>query len=359
MKYPIYKPYLKGNVKKYINDCIDSTWISSKGKYVSLFEEKVANYVEAKYASSVFNGTIALHLALLTLGIGKGDKVIVPDFTYIATANAVKYVGAEPILVDVSKDDWNITLSEIRRVFTNEVKAIIVVDIFGTQPRDLEQISNFAKKNNIYLIQDSAESLGSKYKWMQVGAFSDITTLSFFGNKTITTGEGGMLLTNNSDLYMKMEVLKNQGNSSTRRYYHDVLGYNFRMTNIQAAIGLSQIELIDEILEKKAKVIDLYKKYLSGIVEFQKVNEVCSSSNWLISIIPNEDKDILAKRLDEASIETRPFFQPVSSMPFYEEVNNPISYFLGEKGISLPSYPYLEEDDIKLICDIIKEKRGK
>lgn len=359
MKYPVYRPYLKGNIKKYVNDCIDSTWISSKGKYVSLFEDKVSEYCGVKYSSSVFNGTVALHLALLALGLSKGDKVIVPDFTYVASANAIKYVGAEPILVDVSKDDWNITLSEIRRVFTKDVKAIIVVDMFGTQPGELEEISKFAKNNNVYLIQDSAESIGSKYKGKQVGAFSDITTLSFFGNKTITTGEGGMVLTNNSELFTRIEVLKNQGNSSTRRYYHDVLGYNFRMTNIQAAIGLSQIELIDEILEKKAKVIDLYKKYLSEIVEFQKVNEKCSSSNWLVSIIPNEDKDILAKRLDEASIETRPFFQPVSSMPFYEEADNSISYFLGEKGLSLPSYPDLEEDDIKLICDIIKEKRGK
>lgn len=358
MNYPIYKPYLKGNTRKYVDECIDSTWISSRGRFVNLFEEKVAEYCGVRYASSVFNGTVALHLALLASNIGKGDEVIVPDFTYIATANAVKYVGAEPIIVDVAKDDWNIPLSEIKRVYNEKVKAVIVVDVFGTPPKELKEIKKFTEEKGIYLIQDSAESLGSKYEGKGLGNYSDVTTLSFFGNKTITTGEGGMVLTNNKDIYDKMEVLKNQGNSKTVRYYHDILGYNFRMTNIQAAIGYSQMEIIDEILYKKMQVMNWYKEFLQDIVEFQKVDNNIISSNWLVSVILKDNKDEIAKVLNSSEIETRPFFQPISSMPFYNKQNNEISYYLAQNGLSLPSYPELNKNDIKYICEKIIESRG-
>lgn len=358
MKYPVYKPYLKENTKMYVNECIDSTWISSKGKFINLFEESIANYCNIRYSSSVFNGTVALHLALLALGIGEGDEVIVPDFTYVATSNAVKYVGAKPILVDVSSEDWNITLDEIKSIYNDKVKAIIVVDMYGTQPKELKEISEFAKTKGLYLIQDSAESLGSRYNGYNVGKYADVTTLSFFGNKTITTGEGGMVLTNNKDIYDKIETLKNQGNSKTVRYFHDVLGYNYRMTNIQAAIGYSQMEIVDEILEKKNIVINLYKEFLGDIAEFQRFNDNCKSSNWLVSIILRDNREEVVNRLNNVGIETRPFFQPISSMPFYEACDNPTTYYLAKKGLCLPSYPELVKEDIKFICDNIKESVG-
>ncbi len=358
MKYPIYKPYLEGNIKTYVNKCIDSTWISSKGEFITQFEKGIADYCNIKYATSVFNGTVALHLALASLEIGKGDEVIVPDFTYIATANAVKYVGATPVFTDVESTDWNISLDNIKRVYNKNVKAIIVVDIYGTQPKELREISEFAKENGVFLIQDSAESLGSKHYGFNIGHYADLTTLSFFGNKTITTGEGGMVLTNNKELYEKMNILKNQGNSKEVRYFHDILGFNFRMTNIQAAIGTSQLELIDEILDKKRKIIDMYKKYIGDIVEFQKVDNYSISSNWLVSIIPKTDKNVLIEKLENAGVETRPFFQQISSMPFYKKVENKNTIFLSKAGISLPSYPELEEEDIKYICSIIRECGG-
>lgn len=359
MKYPVYKPYLKENTKIYVNECIDSTWISSKGKFVNIFEENIAAYCNIQYASSVFNGTVALHLALLALEIGEGDEVIVPDFTYIATANAVKYVGAKPILVDVSIDDWNITLEEIKKVYNNKVKAIIVVDMYGTQPKELKEISDFAKENGIYVIQDSAESIGSRYYGHNIGEYADVATLSFFGNKTITTGEGGMVLTNNKSIHEKVEILKNQGNSKSIRYFHDMLGYNYRMTNIQAAIGCSQLEIIDEILERKLLIFNLYKELLEGVVEFQKTDDDRISSNWLVSVVLKDMSEEIFHSLNDVGIETRPFFQPISSMPFYETCDNPITYHLAQKGLSLPSYPELEKDDIRFICNKIKESVGK
>lgn len=358
MRYPIYKPYLPENTKKYVNDCIESTWISSKGKYVRLFEEAVENFCGVKYASSVFNGTVALHVALVALDIGPGDEVIVPDFTYIATANAVRYTGASPILVDVSRDDWNITLEEIEKAYNERVKAIIVVDIYGLQPKNLDKIRSFANEKGIYLVQDAAESFGSIYKKQHIGAVADITTLSFFGNKTITTGEGGMVLTNHEGLRSKIEVLKNQGNSKTVRYFHDVLGYNYRMTNIQAAIGLAQMEVVHEILQKKQAVLDAYQALIGDFVCFQEIDADRVSSNWLVSVILQKNRDDLMDNLQKEGIETRPFFHPISSMPFYERRDNPVAYQISAQGISFPSYSELTKQDIEWICKKIRQGIG-
>lgn len=359
MIYPVYEPYITNKTKDYVNDCIDSTWISSKGKYVERFEEMISNYCGVKYGVSVFNGTVALHLALLALDIGPGDEVIVPDFTYIASANAVRYVGATPVLVDVSREDWNIKLEDIKNAFTEKTKAIMIVDVYGAQPKELDLIAKFAKEKNVYLVQDSAESLGSTYSGNHIGNYSDVSTLSFFGNKTVTTGEGGMVLTNNEGLYKKMKKIRNQGNSETERYYHDILGYNFRMTNIQAAIGCSQMEEVDSILAKKKEIFDTYKKELQGVVEFQDLDEKQTSSYWLVSGLISVDRTSLMAKLDEHGIETRPFFKAVSSMPFYDDENNPNTRYLSENGISFPSYPGLTIDDVKFICKKIKECVGE
>ena len=354
MKYPVYIPQIGTKEKEYVNDCLDSTWISSKGKYVDLFEEKIAHYTGAKNAIAVFNGTVALHLALAVLEITEGDEVIIPDFTYIASANAVLYVNAKPILVDVCIDSWNITLSEIKKHTTTKTKAIIITDIYGTPP-EMDEILAYAKQNNIAVIADSAESLGAAYKDKKTGNIADISTFSFFGNKTVTTGEGGIITTNNSKYDALLRKLKNQGNHESIRYYHDVLGYNYRMTNIQAAIGYAQMERIDETIAKKQAIYGWYYENLKDFVRFQKIPEYITSSYWMVSFVlpENINRNELMTFLDSHEIETRPFFMPIHEMPFYEKADNPNTIKISKQGINVPSYPQLTKNDVDLISNKI------
>lgn len=354
MKYPIYIPEITLKEKENVIDCLDTTWISSKGKYIQQFEQKIANYIGVKKAISIHNGTVALHLALLSSGIKKGDEVIVPDFTYIATANAVLYIGAKPVLADVDPKTWNITANNIKSAITKKTKAIITTDIYGLPP-EMDDIIKIAKKHNLIVIEDAAESLGAVYKNRMAGSLADIATLSFFGNKTITTGEGGMVLTNNQEIAEKAAKIKNQGISETIIYFHDILGYNYRMTNIQASIGCAQIERISSILARKQNIYYKYKENLEDYVIFQKINKHFKSSHWMVGFLLKDKKqrDGLIKYLADFEIETRPFFYPVHKMPFYKTKNNPISTDLSERGICVPSYPMLNEEDINYITSKI------
>jgi perosamine synthetase len=361
MKYPIYRPEITNKEKEYVMDCLTSTWISSKGKYINIFENLLTEYTGSNYAITVFNGTIALHLAMLTLRIKSGDEVIVPDFSYIASANCVKYVGATPILVDVDKKTWNITLDHIEEKITKKTKAIIPVDIFGN-PVDIDPIRKIAQENNLFIIEDAAEAIGATINGKMAGTLADIGTYSFFGNKTITTGEGGAILTNNKEHYKRASKIKNQGNSDTLRYFHDTLGYNFRMTNIQAALGSAQIERITEIILKKKKINQWYNQYLNkDHVTYQEITLNSQSSYWLVSILleDEEKREDLAKFLDNQGIETRPFFKPIHEMPHYsikgdfENTNE-----LSKRGISLPSYHTLEKNDVRLISEKINDNLG-
>ncbi|MBP7496665.1 MAG: DegT/DnrJ/EryC1/StrS aminotransferase family protein [Bacteroidales bacterium] len=354
MKYPVYIPDLTEKESDNVNDCLKSTWISSRGKYIDEFEKSMCNFTGCKNALAVSNGTVALHLALLALDIKRGDEVIVPDFTYIATANAVLYVGATPVFADVDPYSWNITAQTIRKLITPKTKAIIVVDVYGC-PVDIDSIIDIAVENNIFIIEDAAESLGATYKNRKAGNLGHISTLSFFGNKTITTGEGGMVLTNNKKLADKIAQLKNQGNSNSIRYFHDVLGYNYRMTNIQAAIGCAQMERIDKIIQRKTDIFNFYKKRLLNKVVFQSIDSNTSSSYWMIAfkVKDKATKDGLMKHLELCGIETRPFFFPVSDMPFYSKTNTPISKELSETGVIVPSYPSLSDEDLIFITEKI------
>ena len=356
MKYPIYIPDISGNEKEYVYDCLDSTWISSLGKYIDKFEEMMCVYTGVKYAVSVHNGTEAIHLALLTLDLKPGDEIIVPDFTFIATANAVKYIGATPVLVDVDPYTWNIKAEDIEKSITNKTKAIIVVHIYGC-PVEIEPILKLAKKHNLFVIEDAAEAIGAEYKNKKAGNLADIATLSFFGNKTITTGEGGMVLLNDPIYAKKARQIKGQGVSPSQRYYHPVLGYNFRMTNIQAAIGCAQMERIESILKKKIHIYNYYKSKLEGRVKFQLIPDHIKSSYWMISFeLENKIiKEKLSIHLENNGIETRPFFYPVHEMPYFESVNNTVTKSLSENGLTVPSYPLLSEEDIDYITGKILE----
>ena len=360
-KYPVYMTYLHGNEKKYVIECIDSTWISSKGKFVNLFESAFASFCGVKYAVCVTNGTVALHLALLALDIGFGDEVIVPTLTYIAAVNAITYTGATPVFADSLESTWQIDPQSIKKNITPKTKAIIVVHLYG-HPCAMDEIAAIANEHKLFVIEDCAEAIGSKFNNKSVGSFSNIATFSFFGNKTITTGEGGMVITSNSKLFNRITHFKGQGLAKYREYWHDVVGYNYRMTNICAAIGLAQLEQIDEILFKKVQIAKQYRLNLSDLpISFQEEALKCHHSYWMYSIRLNKNRDRLREYLSANSIETRPAFYPAHQMPMY---NTKGKHFINAERISqevinLPSYPGLSEEDIKHISDVIRKFYAK
>ena len=354
---PVYQPFLNGNEKKYVNECLDTSWISSKGKFVSEFESQFAKYIGSNYAVSVCNGTVAIHLALLALGIGPGDEVIVPSLTYIASVNAITYTGAVPVFVDSLQDTWQMNPEDILKKITTKTRAIMVVHLYG-HPCEMDEICSIAKKYDIYIIEDCAEAIGSKYNGQMVGSFGDIAAFSFFGNKTITTGEGGMVVTNDQTLHDRASHFKGQGLAKYREYWHDVIGYNYRMTNICAAIGLAQLEQVDKFLDMKKRVAELYKKYITNPdISFHEQHNNVEHSYWMVSILVKkvEDRDRLRRLLAENGVETRPLFYPVHTMPMYSSKFQklPVSEMLGWRGMNLPSFPELSETSIQYIAGLI------
>jgi perosamine synthetase len=358
-KIPVYQPSLVGNEKKYVNDCLDSNWISSKGKYVNLFEKEFANYVKVNYATGVCNGTVALHLALLALGIGQGDEVIVPTLTYIASVNTIVYTGATPVFVDSLPDTWQIDPEDVIRAITPKTKAILAVHLYG-HPCDMLALKEIANKHRLFLIEDCAEAIGSLYQNQHVGSFGDVATFSFYGNKTITTGEGGMVITNDQTIFDRAVHFKGQGLAKYREYWHDVIGYNYRMTNICAAIGLAQLEQIDKILTKKRQIAELYRELLydTNFKVHPEVGDVFHSY-WMVSILVSQanQRDAVRENLSEAGIETRPVFYPVHTMPMYTQKyqKHQVAEDIGWRGINLPSYPDLSPEQIDYICDSLKK----
>lgn len=356
-RIPIYKPFLGKEEHALVNECLESSWISSQGKFIKTFENEVQTYVGIDNAICVSNGTVAIHLAMLALELKPGDEVITTNFTYVASSNSILYVGATPIFVDICEDTWNINTSKIEQKISSKTKAILYTNIYGA-PADYEKLKDIADRHNLYLIEDAAESFGAIYKGKMSGTLGHISTFSFFGNKTITTGEGGMIVTSNNKLADKIRKLKNQGNSETVRYYHDILGYNYRMTNIQAAIGVAQLKKIDTILDLKKTIHDTYKKGLEDIVEFQNILRDTSSSYWMCSVLFNtkEEKEIVVKALADENIETRPFFVPIDELPFYEKVSNcEVSKNISARGLNLPSYPELKKVELEKIIQIIRK----
>lgn len=354
---PVYSPYLHGNVSKYVNDCLSSGWISSRGAYIERFERAFAQYVGAAEATSVSNGTVAIHLTLEALGIGPGDEVIVPTFTYIASVNTILQTGARPVYVDSLVDTLQVDPESIRAAITPRTKAVMIVHLYG-HPCDMDAIVALCREHSLLLVEDCAEAFGSFWKGQHVGTFGDVATFSFFGNKTITTGEGGMVLARDPAVMQRCRHLKSQGVSPIKEYWHDTLAFNYRMTNIQAAIGLSQIELIDEITEKKAALASRYKRELAGLPlrTHDAIGDVVHSY-WMCSVILNEakDRDRLRETLKNSGIETRPFFPPAHRMPHSAADGNfQNADYISARGINLPSYPSLEEAQHQAVCDAIK-----
>lgn len=361
-RIPVSEPNMLGNEEKYVLDCLQSTWISSRGEYIEKFERSMAQYLEVETAVATSSGTTALHLILLALGIGPGDQVIVPTLTYVACANTITYVGAEPVFVDANEYDWNMDTDLISDLITEKTKAIMAVHLYGAVS-DIESLKNICDNHGLYLIEDAAEALGAEYMNLKAGSFGDLSAFSFFGNKTITTGEGGLIATSNASLADQIRRLRNQGQSHHSRYWHDVIGYNYRMTNIQAAIGLAQVENISFLTEQKRRIASYYQKYLQHPdITHPVQRDNTKHGYWMYSILLKGDlshiRDLLMENLMKKGVETRPFFYPMHLLPMFsvEHPNTlPVSEDLAARGLNIPSSTTLDTEDITYISEVIIE----
>lgn len=355
---PIYQPSLTGREKEYVLDCLDTNWISSKGDYIQRFETGFAEQVQVRHATSVCNGTVALHLALVALGVGPGDEIIVPTLTYIASVNAIVYTGATPVFVDSLPDTWQMDPADVQRKITPRTRAIMAVHLYG-HPCDMNALSAISQAHGLFLIEDCAEAIGSLYQGKPVGGFGHIATFSFYGNKTITTGEGGMVLTNDQTLYQRCLHFKGQGLAAHRQYWHDVVGYNYRMTNICAAIGLAQLEQLDGFVQRKRQLAAWYAEELAGLpLQLHGEQAGVQHSYWMNSILvaDAQQRDGLREALAAAGVETRPLFYPVHTMPMYSAKfqRHVVAESLGWRGINLPSWPGLSRAQVAHIGGVIR-----
>jgi len=356
---PIAQPSFAGNERKYLLDTIDSGWISSIGKYIDAFERAFADYHGAKHAIATHNGTIALHLALTAAGIAEDDEVIVPDLTFIATSNSVRYCNAVPVLCDVENSDWNLSPSSVKKNLTPKTRAIIPVHLYGN-PAAMAELKEIAEQNNLLVIEDCAEALGAEIHGQKVGSFSQISCFSFFGNKVITTGEGGMCLTNDDHLAEQMRILRDHGMNRNKKYWYNKLGFNYRMTNMQAAVGLAQLEQLNDLLGEREKIRANYHKYLKGhpLIGIQQDNGN-KTVNWIYTIrllgFTSAQRDQVMSMLREQGIDSRPVFYPIHEMPFYSDKRYhrhecPNTGRISAEGISLPTFVGLTEARIGRIC---------
>jgi perosamine synthetase len=361
----LVKTNFTGNETKYVQDCLSTGWISSQGKYIDKFEKKFASILKLKHSVAVSNGTTALHLALKSLGINKNHEVLVPDFTFAATINSVIYCQAKPVLVDIEDKHLGISFEKIKKYITKKTKAIIAVHLYGSVVKDINKIANFCKKNKIYLIEDCAEAIGSYYNNIHVGNFGDAATFSFYGNKTITTGEGGMLCFKKKKFAEKARLYRDHGMSKTKKYWHEIVGYNYRLTNLQAAVGLGQLEKYKEIIKKKLVAANIYDFYLKDNKNLKliKLNKNYRNSYWvyIIEIIKGAPiiRDKIISFLEKNGIEVRRSFYPLHSMQpyknFFKKKDFTISIQKSGNCICLPCWPGLRKEQIQRISKTINK----
>ena len=365
-KINVCEPLITKNAKKYINDCIDSEWISSAGKYLEDFEKKWSNYCGADEGIAVTNGTSALQVAFKSLNLQPGDEVIMPSFTIISCATAIIEAGGKPVLVDCYPDTWCLNIEQMKEKVNNRTKAILVVHMFG-HPAEMDPIIKIVKRHNLYLVEDAAEAHGAAYNNKRVGSFGDLACFSFYANKLITTGEGGMVLSNNKKLTKKIRSLRNLSFRSDRRFYHTEIGYNYRLTNMQAAIGISQIENLQNHIDIKRKNTFLYNNIIRKMdlpLRLPSENENSKSVFWMYGVVLKNKKlnaKILAEKLENRGIETRPLFlgmhqQPVlKKMKFFNNEKFPVTEELSRFGLYLPSGLKLNKKKINFICNVLKD----
>jgi perosamine synthetase len=368
-RIPVAAPDLSGNEEDYVRDAVRSTWISSTGPYLARFEKTFAEMCGTKFAIPVANGTVALHLALLALDVKPGDEVLVPSLTYIATANAVRYVGAEPVFIEVDAETWCISPEDLRSAITPKTKGMIAVHLYG-HPADMDALQRIATAHGLWIVEDAAEAHFSRYKGRIAGGLGDVATFSFYGNKIIAAGEGGALTLNDASLAERISLLRGQGMDPRRRYYFPVVGYNYRLTNVAAALLCGQLERAQQIIARRRAIFDGYSARLREIpgLGFQPVAQWAEPSPWLYCITIDDEfgisRERLMQRLDEEGIETRPFFIPIHTLPPYQESWSrrgrrlPLTESLAASGLNLPTYAGLSETDLDRISAAILSARG-
>lgn len=360
---PVAAPVLDGNEKAYVLDCLESTWISSSGKYLDRFEAAFAEFCGVRHAVACSNGTTALHLALAALGVGPGDEVIVPTLTFVATANTVTYCGARPVFVDAESETWTIDPASIESKITPRTKGIIVVHLFG-HPADMEAINAIARRHGLFVLEDAAQAHGAECRGRRAGSLGDIATFSFFGNKIITTGEGGMVVTDDDATAGRMRLLRTHGMDPARRYWHPVIGYNYRMTNVAAAIGLAQLERVHWQLERRRELAAWYREELGGVGVLTCQGEKPWARHvwWMFSVLVGEgtaDRDGVMDAMRRRGIDTRPFVHPLHTLPPYREATEgqlfTVAEAIARSGLNLPTWAGLTRADVRMVCDTLLE----
>lgn len=361
---PVNEPLFDGNEKKYLNQCIDQAWISSEGPFVKKFEEGFSSYLGLRYGVAVCNGTAALEVALAAIGITQDDEVIMPTFTIISCALSIMRLGAKPVLVDSEPETWNIDTDQIESKITDRTKAIMPVHIYG-HPVDMDPVMELSRKYRIKVIEDAAEVHGAEYKGQKAGSIGDVACFSFYANKIITSGEGGMVVTDNEEIAARARTYRNLCFRPEKRYYHTELGYNFRMTNLQAAVAVAQLEQIEKLIQIKRQNAALYKEYLTDLegIKLSVEKEWAKNVYWMYGIEMKDevkmDNEELDRRLREKGIDTRPFFlgmheQPVfHKMGLFEGESYPVAERLSRRGLYLPSGLALREEQIETVCQAL------
>lgn len=347
-------PSLHGNERQYVNDVLDRGWLT-QGKYVAAFEEAFAAYIGTRFAFATSNGTSALHLALLAAGVKTGDEVIVPACTFIATANAVTYCGAKAVIVDVDPATWNLDPAAVEKTITARTVAIIPVHVYGS-PAPMTELRRIAEWHGLTIIEDAAEALGAEYDGCKAGAMGKAAAFSFYGNKTITTGEGGMVVTDDEHVAERVFSLRGQGQIKGTRYLHSEVGFNYRMTDLQAAVGLAQLEQIGDILARRAMVALRYANALKGVVRFQENDRRTLHGNWAIAALLDRNSSSVMSALARAGIETRPVFPPLHRQaPYLTPYELPVATLLHDRGLVLPTHAELSESEVAYVCETLKE----
>jgi len=353
------EPFIGKKEIQYVLDALQSGWVSSQGQYIEKFENGFCDYIGNKFAVSCSNGTTALHLALASLGLSQRDEVIIPNLTFVSPASMTVLSKARPVFCDVDPDYWCIDPAQLKKSISKDTKAIIAVHLYG-HPAKMDEIMEIAANHELYVIEDCAEAHGALFKGKKAGSFSDISCFSFYGNKIMTTGEGGICLTNNEELYDRMLLLRDHGMKKNNRYWHEVVGFNYRMTNLQAALGFAQLEKIDTFIEKKRAIASLYSDLLldQNKIFLQKEMSWARNVYWFFSIIVPEDRDKLRAFLYKNGVDTRTFFYPVNEMPPYKNFRSlscPTTKYLSRTGLNLPSGVLLKNEDIEYISKKINE----
>ena len=351
---PVSQPKISQREIDYVADAVKSGWVSSLGRYIDEFELNFAKYCGTKYAVSVSNGTVGLHLALEVVGIGQDDEVIIPDLTFVATANAVKMAKATPVMVDVCRDTYCIDPVAIQRAITPKTRAIIPVHLYG-HPANMPIILEIARQHKLHVIEDAAEALGASIENKRVGGFGDCGVFSLYGNKIITSGEGGMITTNSLSFYNRARLLRDHAMSKEVRYWHTEVGFNYRMTNLQAALGLAQLEQVDEFIDSRKQLLERYKQLLEphGIECNPCVN--ADPTTWMVCAVVadlnRQERNQIILHMREKGVDARPFFFPISMLPMYQDANNPNTYLLSQCGINLPTFVGMLSEQVTLACD--------